>query len=104
MYDFADTTPLPVCIHCRRALAMPRRRGLCDTCYARTNIRSMYPPERRGRQSRFAYEDESIFTDIAADEPTTALPGSIEKIAILKARAQFCLPLFHPDDFVPDRR
>jgi hypothetical protein len=36
--------------------------------------------------------------------PTTAAPGSAAKIAVLEARAQARLPLFHPDDAAGLRR
>lgn len=44
-------------------------------------------------------------TLITAQQPTDAKPGSLEKIAVLRLRAAWGIPLWHPDDAqLADRR
>lgn len=45
-----------------------------------------------------ACEMEQAFTPRPARQPTAARPGSVEKIAVLAARAQAGESLYHPDD------
>jgi hypothetical protein len=56
-------------------------------------VRELYPPKIKPK----------LGSGIGAkgrlpDRPTTAWPGSPEKVAVLEERARLGLALFHPDD------
>src|SRR5262249_42783063 len=93
------STIKPPCRHCHRRLARPGR-GLCWKCHARPEVRVLYPclVSQRRPESQGGHPLPS--------EPTTATPGSPEKIAVLETRASLGLSLFHPSDpaLVHDRR
>lgn len=46
------------------------------------------------------FDREPAFTldELLAVEPTTAIPGTDEKIAVLRRRQELNQPLWHPDD------
>jgi hypothetical protein len=83
-----------LCRHCKHVNAN-RPRGLCWTCYYRPGIRDRYPST-----SKFARHGVSDFNGKAAlaPAPTTALPGTPEKVAILEERARQHQALWHPLD------
>jgi hypothetical protein len=68
---------------------------LCWSCYYRPGVRDLYPST-----SKFAYRGISDFNGRAAlpPTPTTAAPGTAEKVAILAQRAQHRQALWHPND------
>lgn len=81
-----------VCRHCGKFKNV-RNRGLCWSCYYGTpEVRGLYesghPSARRGHGS----------ADREPAEPTTALPGSAEKITVLERRAANGERLWHPLD------
>ena len=83
-----------MCRHCGR-VPVNRPRGLCWSCYYTPGLRQRYPST-----SKFAQRGVDDFNDRAAlpPEPTRALPGSPEKVAILEERARRHLALWHPQD------
>jgi hypothetical protein len=88
-----------MCRHCNRVRSN-RPRGLCWSCYYTPGVRDQYPST-----SKFARRGVSDFNGQAAlaARPTTALPGSPEKVAILEERARLGLALWHPLDAPMDR-
>ncbi|MGE3809161.1 MAG: hypothetical protein AB7K24_31235 [Gemmataceae bacterium] len=80
-----------LCRHCGRVRSN-RPRGLCWSCYYAPGVREMFPSTskfaRRGVKDGFA----------APAEPTSARPGSKEKVAVLAQRAGLGQQLWHPHD------
>lgn len=85
----------PPCQHCRKYLAH-RPRGLCWSCYNKPDVRNLYPTDpvfgRRG------HNHQKKHTHLTVDQPTSAPPGSAEKIAVLTERASRGMNLWHPLD------
>jgi hypothetical protein len=83
-----------LCAHCQRR-PRSRPRGLCWGCYYTPGIRKRYP-----RINRFAVRGGEDFRGYAylPIEPTRALPGSPEKVAVLAERARRRVSLWHPAD------
>jgi hypothetical protein len=88
-----------ICRHCQKS-KVNRPRGLCWSCYYQPGIREQYPST-----SKFARRGIANFYGRAPlpNCATSAIPGSIEKIAILAARAENRQSLWHPDDVSFDR-
>jgi hypothetical protein len=88
-----------VCRHCQRG-PVNRPRGLCWSCYYTPGVREQYPST-----SKFARRGVGNFNGPAPLplEPTHALPGSPEKVAILEQRARMKQSLWHPADATLDR-
>lgn len=83
-----------LCRNCQKK--KPNRpRGLCWTCYYTPGVREKFPST-----SKFARRGVSDFNGKAKTpcEPTTALPGTPEKVAVLMERARLGQSLWHPDD------
>ena len=85
----------PTCRHCSERV-VTRPRGLCWACYYRPDgLRHQYqsgsPHARRG-------VGNGNGLGLALPRPTTALPGTREKLAVLAERAARGLALHHPDD------
>lgn len=102
-------------IEVRRVLARPlcrgckinrvqKPRGLCCRCYNDLELRMKSPPV-----SPFGNRGHGIDSIDSCGEvyqpsrrlperPTSAIPGSPEKIAVLEERARCGRLLFHPDD------
>ncbi len=81
------------CRHCQRS-KVNRPRGLCWSCYYRPGIRDRYPSA-----SKFARRGlGNFYASAPLPSPTAALPGSLEKLAVLEERARLKQSLFHPDD------
>lgn len=85
---------IPVCRHCGRG-KVNRPRGLCWTCYYTDGVKDMYPST-----SKYARRGVGNFNGNAAapPEPTTAAPGTAEKMAVLELRAKLKQALWHPFD------
>jgi hypothetical protein len=83
-----------LCRHCNRVKSN-RPRGLCWSCYYTPGVRERYPST-----SKFAHRGLGDFYGALRlpDRPTTAVPGSPEKVAILEERAQMGVALWHPLD------
>ena len=87
-----------ICRHCGRKESN-RPRGLCWSCYYTPGVRDRYPST-----SKFARRGIDDFNGpvVLPPEPTSAVPGSPEKVAVLEERARLGLALWHPDDAVMD--
>lgn len=84
----------PICRHCSKS-KVNRPRGLCWSCYYTPGVKEKFPPT-----SKFARRGEGNFTGNAplAPNPTTAAPGSMEKLEVLAERVRNRQALFHPAD------
>ena len=81
------------CRHCEQA-SVNRPRGLCWSCYYTPGVREKYPST-----SKYARRGVGNFCGNAAVcEPTAALPGSPEKLAVLEQRARLRQQLWHALD------
>jgi hypothetical protein len=81
------------CRHCGQEPAT-RSRGLGWKCYFTPGVREMYP-------STSAYANRGHGRDTAGrlpTKPTSARPGTPEKMAVMRARAAAGEVLFHPLD------
>jgi hypothetical protein len=85
-----------LCRHCR-LYGATRPRGLCWTCYYTPGLREGYAPEGDQRFSRRGNGTANLAPPVPP-EPTDALPGTPEKVAVLEERARLGLALWHPDD------
>lgn len=85
-----------VCRHCRRR-AVNRPRGTCWSCYYTPGVRNLYPSRAR-RGVGLGNPSASL----AVPEPTAAVPGTPEKVAVLEERARLGQRLWHPADAVRD--
>lgn len=72
-----------------------RPRGLCWSCYYTPGVRDKFPST-----SKYARRGISDFNGKhkLPPGPTTALPGTPEKVAILAERARMGVSLWHPED------
>lgn len=90
------------CKHCHKN-KVNRPRGLCWTCYYTPGVKEQHPST-----SKYARRGEGNFNGNAPTppEPTTAAPGTPEKMAVLAMRAKLKQALWHPDDaqYVNDPR
>lgn len=84
----------PKCRHCCK-VAATRPRGLCWTCYYAPGVKELYPST-----SKYASRGHGNGPSSSplADSPTTAAPGTAEKIAVMEQRAAAGLAIFHPAD------
>lgn len=83
-----------VCRHCSRARST-RGRGLCGRCHATPGVKERYPPA--GVCGRRGVGNAGGGAGLPAN-PTTALPGTAEKLAAMAERAARGQVLFHPRD------
>jgi hypothetical protein len=83
-----------LCRHCQRS-NVNRPRGLCWSCYYNPAVRTRFPST-----SKFARRGILDFEGVptSSPEPTTALPGTPEKVAVLERRARLGQALWHPLD------
>ncbi|HEV3263397.1 MAG TPA: hypothetical protein VG013_41565 [Gemmataceae bacterium] len=86
-----------MCRHCGRQ-PTSRPRGLCWSCYYTPGLRQLYPST-----SKYAHTGED-FCGLGEPPPgpTSARPGSPEKVAILQQRARLHQRLWHPGDAAQD--
>ncbi len=83
-----------MCQHCHvTPISRPRR--LCWSCYYAPGVRDLYPAT-----SKFGLRGPGAYQRDAAPPafPTTAPPGSPEKIAVLTERVRRRQSLGHPED------
>ncbi len=83
-----------LCRHCG-SCPVSRPRGLCWKCYYTPSIRERYPST-----SKFARRGvHDFFGRVRLPAaPTQALPGTLEKVAVLEQRARLRQELWHPLD------
>lgn len=84
------------CVHCGNPRAT-RPRKLCFTCYESRGIRDLYQPA-----NSFVGKDGDFFGPAPLAEPSSAHPGTDDKIAVMAWRAAQGLAIFHPLDAVVD--
>lgn len=89
---------MKLCRHCNTSEAN-RPRGLCWSCYYKPGVRQQYPST-----SKYARRGLSdiIGKVKPPTNPTSARPGSPEKVAILEQRARAKQSLWHKDDATLD--
>lgn len=81
------------CRHCQRE-KVNRPRGLCWGCYYKPGVRVMYPST-----SKYGNRYGMDFNDAAkTPRPTSALPGSEDKIRVMIRRGDNQESIFHPQD------
>ncbi|QEL14008.1 hypothetical protein [Limnoglobus roseus] len=83
-----------VCRNCGRA-KVNRPRGLCWSCYYTPGVKDKFPST-----SKYARRGEGNFNGNAPLPaiPTTAAPGTQEKLDVLAMRAKLKQALWHPLD------
>lgn len=81
-----------LCLHCHQRYGTLAR-GLCRPCYDIPDVRSRY--SRRYTVGVGAYSNPLGEIPIS---PTSAAPGSHEKVLVLMERAESGLSLHHPAD------
>jgi hypothetical protein len=83
-----------LCRHCGSPHTCHGYRGLCHICWRKPQIRSQYGPTLR-------YKEAARVPD-KLPEPTTAYPGSPEKMAVLQHRIEAGELIHHPEDLAID--
>lgn len=73
-----------------------RPRGLCWFCYETMEIRVLYPSTSKYNPRRNG--DDTYATRPAPKSPTTARPGTAEKVAVFESRYAAMTSLWHPQD------
>lgn len=83
-----------ICRHCTKS-KVNRPRGLCWSCYYTPGVKEQYPST-----SKYARRGVGNFSGNAPlpPTPTTAVPGTAEKLAVLEQRAKLKQAIFHPAD------
>ena len=83
-----------MCVYCG-IRKCNRSRGLCWTCYYAPGVRDKVPST-----SKYAHRGTGNFSGAAPlpPVPTTAPPGTAEKLLVLEQRAKASRQLFHPAD------
>lgn len=86
-----------VCVHCSKKCRL-RPRNLCSACYADESVRKCYPA-RAGANAGHGYEGQRNRPGrYLPATPTAALPGTAEKIEVMRERASRGEQLHHPQD------
>jgi len=82
------------CRHCGRS-KVNRPRGLCWSCYYTRGVKERYPST-----SKYANRGLGSFSSNAVQPPvpTTAAPGTAEKLAVMETRIRNRQALWHPLD------
>lgn len=81
------------CRHCKVRI-VTRPRGLCWGCYGRPEVKGLYPTsDNRHNQKGLGEHYPTSNSD-----PTTAPPGSLAKMKVLRKRLESREELFHPAD------
>lgn len=83
-----------ICRHCRAAKVC-RPRGLCWSCFYTPGVRDQYPITSKYARRGLGNGFKSL---MLPPEPTTAAPGSVEKLAVMAERAEQNYELCHPLD------
>jgi hypothetical protein len=83
---------LDCCRGCGQFRSISRPRGLCWSCYYSADVRSRFPPR--------APLGIGVRGTKLPEQPTSALPGSPEKVQVLCERCERGEILWHPLDAV----
>lgn len=97
---------VPPCRHCRRNSAY-KPGGLCSRCYYTVAVRVRYGGlQELGRGTRDGYKSPvgRVAPKDLPPEPTSAQPGTPEKVEVLRERARAGVSLWHPLDAPMDPR
>lgn len=84
------------CVHCDRVdVILFSTRDLCRECYKDQQVRDLYAVE-----NKMAHQANRVISKgpTKRPQPTTAVPGSLEKIKVLAERLARGEALWHPDD------
>lgn len=84
-----------VCVACGKP-KVNRPRGMCWTCYYTPGLKEKFPSG-----SKYARRGVGNLTGevpIDPQGPTTAMPGTPEKLLVMEDRARRRVQIFHPDD------
>jgi hypothetical protein len=93
--DCSKPAATPACCrHCGRA-KVNRPRGLCWTCYYRPGVKDRYPSESKFARRGLGNNVQELPLPAS---PTTAVPGSPAKLAVMQERAKAGVALWHPAD------
>lgn len=84
---------VPNCKHCRK-LKASRPRGLCWGCYYRPGVKEIYPVSKYSNRGPGNIYRNAPF----APFPTTAAPGTPEKLVVIQRRLLLQQSLWHPYD------
>lgn len=87
------STAVAICLHCQQPRSLAAR-GLCWVCHKDPDVRDLYPCRAPGRQP----EGPTVGDSRQSADPTPALPGTAEKMAVMEERARAGESLFHPED------
>lgn len=90
---------MALCRHCQRK-QISRPRGLCWTCFYDPAIREQFPVLTKFRRDISGAIARDFNGPGRPPSPTSALPGTPEKEAVLTQRAQNGETLFHPEDAI----
>jgi hypothetical protein len=97
---------IPPCRHCQRNSAY-KPGGLCSRCYYTVAVRVRYGGlQELGRGTRDGYKSPvgRVAPKDLPSQPTSALPGTPEKVEVLRERARAGVSLWHPLDAPMDPR
>lgn len=83
----------PLCRHCHYVKAT-RPRGLCWSCYQAPGIRQQHPVSRKNQYISGDFSGRAPLPSA----PTSAMPGTPEKVAVMRERAAKKQSLWHPLD------
>jgi hypothetical protein len=89
-----ESQPLACCRHCKRA-KVNRPRGLCWSCYYTAGVRAKYPSTSKYARRGLAVNTVST---VQPPVPTTAAPGTPEKLKVMEMRIRNKQALWHPLD------
>lgn len=90
-----STATAALCQNCQRDRGVYSRE-LCWSCYYTPDVRDQYEPMATPSNHRGLGID--VYAPLAPPEPTTARPGTIEKLHVLMDRLEAGYALWHPDD------
>lgn len=87
------------CRHCNNARAN-RPRGLCWSCYYRPGVKELYPIDTYVHRFQRRGVPDFYGVPPPPTNPTSAPPGSQEKVVVLAERASLRQSLWHQADAV----
>ena len=85
-----------ICRHCSKC-PVNRPRGLCFSCYYTPGVKERYPSTSKYARRGVGHV-AGRRNPLLPDRPTTAAPGTPEKLAVMEARAKANRAVFHPAD------